>query len=274
MRLLLFGAVLVVASWLIAWSRIPILTEYSFFPLWLGYVVTINGVSEVLYGDSLLRRMRFSFLWLFAISIPMWWCFEYLNSVVQNWHYVLPHPISQLHYNIQASVDFSTVVPAVLSAAFLFSCLFKNQNLKRDAVRIQASWFIVSVLLSIAFFFLVKLFPREAFPLIWIAPLFLLEPILYFFSSSSLLRLVEKGEWLLPVSLMIGTLFTGFWWEFWNFYSMPKWIYTIPYVDFWRIFEMPLLGYGGYPFFGLIAYSYGALVFFFIFRKEISRFFD
>jgi hypothetical protein len=73
---------------------------------------------------------------------------------------------------------------------------------------------------------------------------------------------------------MIGTLFTGFWWEFWNFYSMPKWIYTIPYVDFWRIFEMPLLGYGGYPFFGLIAYSYGALVFFFIFRKEISRFFN
>jgi hypothetical protein len=32
----------------------------------------------------------------------------------------------------------------------------------------------------------------------------------------------------------------------WNFYSYPKWTYRVPFVDFWHIFEMPLLGYGGY----------------------------
>jgi hypothetical protein len=32
----------------------------------------------------------------------------------------------------------------------------------------------------------------------------------------------------------------------WNYYAYPKWVYHVPFVDFWRIFEMPLLGYGGY----------------------------
>ena len=32
----------------------------------------------------------------------------------------------------------------------------------------------------------------------------------------------------------------------WNFYAYPKWVYQVPFVDFWRIFEMPILGYGGY----------------------------
>ena len=39
---------------------------------------------------------------------------------------------------------------------------------------------------------------------------------------------------------------SGFFWEMWNFYSYPKWIYQIPFVDFLRVFEMPILGYGGY----------------------------
>jgi hypothetical protein len=41
----------------------------------------------------------------------------------------------------------------------------------------------------------------------------------------------------------------------WNFYSYPKWIYHIPYVDFWHIFEMPILGYGGYLPFALELYA-------------------
>jgi hypothetical protein len=37
----------------------------------------------------------------------------------------------------------------------------------------------------------------------------------------------------------------------WNYYSYAKWIYTIPYVQRFEIFEMPLLGYAGYLPFGL-----------------------
>ena len=59
-------------------------------------------------------------------------------------------------------------------------------------------------------------------------------------------------------SIMGATMMTGFFWEMWNYYSLPKWTYTIPYVGFWKVFEMPLFGYFGYPSFGLIVFSYAA----------------
>jgi len=69
-------------------------------------------------------------------------------------------------------------------------------------------------------------------------------------------------------------LFTGFWWEMWNYYSLPKWAYTIPYVDFWRIFEMPVLGYLGYPFFGLIVFTYTALISSILLKRDMADVFD
>jgi hypothetical protein len=59
---------------------------------------------------------------------------------------------------------------------------------------------------------------------------------------------------------MLGTLFTGVWWELWNYYSLPKWTYTVQYVGFWKVFEMPIVGYLGYPFFGLIIFTYTGIM--------------
>ncbi len=52
-----------------------------------------------------------------------------------------------------------------------------------------------------------------------------------------------------------GALVCGWFWEMWNYWAFPKWQYFIPYVDFAHIFEMPLLGYGGYLPFGLEVYA-------------------
>jgi hypothetical protein len=41
----------------------------------------------------------------------------------------------------------------------------------------------------------------------------------------------------------------------WNFYSYPKWVYQIPWGNGFHIFEMPLLGYGGYLPFALELFS-------------------
>ncbi len=48
------------------------------------------------------------------------------------------------------------------------------------------------------------------------------------------------------MALWLGVLVCGFFWEMWNYFSYPKWQYTVPGVSFLHIFEMPLLGYGGY----------------------------
>ena len=46
--------------------------------------------------------------------------------------------------------------------------------------------------------------------------------------------------------IALGGLICGFLWEFWNFWAYPKWEYEIPLLGFGKVFEMPILGYGGY----------------------------
>jgi hypothetical protein len=275
MYLLIAGGIIIVVSWIAAWSSAGVFTEYSFFPLWVGYILTINGVSEVCGGISLLRATRWHFLSLYAASIPLWWFFELVNRMVNNWEYILPHPISDLHYFVQASVSFGTVVPAVLSTAFPLYHLLRRHfrgSGAEWAVRKIHLW--IAVMLGVVSFSGLWLFPQETFPLVWIAPILLLEPVAYITGSPSILHVFSRGRYLLPMSVMTGTLFTGFWWELWNFYSMPKWIYHIPYVGFWNVFEMPVLGYLGYPLFGLIVFSWASLVFSLLFRIDLVRVFE
>jgi hypothetical protein len=88
--------------------------------------------------------------------------------------------------------------------------------------------------------------PRYFYPLVWLSVFFILEPVNHRLGYRTLLERTTTGDWHQIVSLWLGTLICGFFWEFWNFWSFPKWIYNVPFVDFARIFEMPLLGYGGY----------------------------
>jgi hypothetical protein len=257
MALFVVGCILTTASWIAAWGRFGILTEFSFFPLWLGYILTVNGLAEIVAGTSLLMRMRRSFGWLFAISIPFWWFFEGMNEIVRNWHYRFSLPVLPIQYLLQASLDFSTVVPAAMSASFLAFQIVKRFNMAPLwRARVRQSHLAIFTLLGLLSFSLLALFPQETFPLVWIAPILIIEPIAYAINYPSLLKDFERHDSTLIISIMAGTLFTGIWWELWNYYSLPKWTYTVPYVGFWKVFEMPIIGYLGYPFFGIIIFSY------------------
>jgi hypothetical protein len=41
---------------------------------------------------------------------------------------------------------------------------------------------------------------------------------------------------------------------------MPKWVYSVPHVGVLKVWEMPLLGYGGYIPFSFEVLAYYALV--------------
>jgi hypothetical protein len=49
-------------------------------------------------------------------------------------------------------------------------------------------------------------------------------------------------------------LICGFLWEFWNFWALSKWIYTVPLFEKGKGFEMPFLGFLGFPPFAVQAY--------------------
>lgn len=277
MHVLIIGVIVTIAAWVTAWSRAGVLSEYSFFPLWLGYTLTVNGISDAAFRTSLLRVMRGHFLWLFATSVPLWWFFEAVNQLVCNWEYVIPHPISDLHYIVQASIDFSTVVPAVLSTAFAAYRILEYcvpALAAGPTWRVRPEYLVLSPVIGLASFLGFWLAPHETSALVWIAPILILEPVAYVTDCPSLLRTLEGGRYLLPISLMSAALFTGFFWEMWNYYSLPKWVYHVPYVGFWKIFEMPTLGYLGYPFFGLIIFTWTAIIFAGLFNRDLKAIFE
>ena len=70
-------------------------------------------------------------------------------------------------------------------------------------------------------------------------------------SSGSGLWQMAAGDWCAAGSWALAALACGFFWELWNYRSLAKWIYTVPYVQRWPIFAMPLLGCAGYLPFGL-----------------------
>jgi hypothetical protein len=284
MNLLLIGVALTAISWLAAWSRNDLgIYFYSFFPLWIGYIVTVNGLAEVFFGTSLLKKLRRSFIALFILSVPLWWFFEYMNSIVHNWHYVFVegnygYPISTLQFDIQASIDFSVVIPAILSTAFfVYCCLLRANSDRQGRERKWLLWapvLLCGIVLGALCYVVLPLHPKELFALVWIAPIFILEPIAYMAGLPGLLGQISNGEYKRAVSVMIGTLVTGFWWELWNFFSLPKWKYDIPYVGFWKIFELPLVGYFGYPFFGLCVFIFASIALYLTLRINLVETFS
>ncbi len=59
------------------------------------------------------------------------------------------------------------------------------------------------------------------------------------------------GERREHLCLLAAGLICGLWWEAWNYSAIAKWVYTLPVLNFGKVFEMPLLGYLGFPPFAL-----------------------
>src|SRR6185436_19809116 len=94
-------------------------TAYLFFPLWLGYILTVDALVEARKGESIWTRSRKTFLVLFLMSAPAWWLFELINLRLGNWEYLGREYFSQTEYNIISTLCFLTVIPAVFETAEL-----------------------------------------------------------------------------------------------------------------------------------------------------------
>lgn len=262
------GLILIAIWWPIAWAQLRPLSDYYFFPLWLGYILTVDGLVEWRTGTSLWRRSHRKFVLLFFVSIPFWWLFEWINTYVQNWHYHAAHAAGPIEYIVVASLSFSTVVPAVLEASELVASFrIGDRLLGLGKWRFSARGLIAFHLLGWILLALVIGAPRYAFPFTWLSIFFILEPLNAAVGQRSLSWYAAQGRWSPIWNVMLATLMTGFFWEMWNTRALPKWTYTVPFVDFGHVFEMPVLGYTGYLPFGLELFSVFALIFWLVERR-------
>ena len=252
------GLLLGLVAWAFAWGGPPcfvFLRRHMFTPLWIAYILVINAMTIRRSGRCLMTERPREFALLFPLSAAFWWLFEYLNRFVQNWHYVGIADMSPTEYFLFATIPFSTVLPAVLGTAEWLGTIGVGrwgslQGFTPAIIRTGVlSW--MALALSCAGLAGVGVWPNALFPLLWVAPLCILVSLQALAGRSTLLNEVSRGDWRRVVRLALAALICGFFWEMWNSHSLAKWIYSVPYVNRFHIFEMPLLGYAGYLPFGL-----------------------
>lgn len=255
------GLALVCIFWTLNWTLPGPRTHWGFFPLWLGYCLVVDALVYVRRGTSLLYRNRWKYAGLFVLSAPAWWLFELVNWRLQNWYYDGGELFTPLQFWLFATLSFTTVMPAVFGCAELASTFHFVQRLPRGPV-IRPIRIITGIFFLAGWIMLVLMltWPKLFFPFAWLSVYFILEPINVWRKNRSLAEYTQSGNWQPVLALWVGVLITAFFWEMWNFFSFPKWVYHVPWGNGLHIFEMPALGYGGYLPFALELFAMYHLV--------------
>jgi hypothetical protein len=245
----LFG----LAAVMLGKGREPFATYFYSFAWW-SYILAADALVYWMRGESLMMNRTRSFLIMIPLSIFIWCIFEGFNFRLANWHYIILPPAFWQRW-IGYAVAYGTVLPGLCETAHLLQATryFRAVSVKRWRPSLRS----LNRMIAVGGLFLLfpLFFPRYCFPLVWIGFALLLEPLLYRAGEDSLLHDIEHGNLLRLLNLLAAGLVCGFLWEFWNFWAQAKWIYTVPFFEELKLFEMPLLGFLGFPPFAVSAYA-------------------
>lgn len=222
--------------------------HYYFIMIWLGFIFVIDAIVYKLRKDSLIMKRRWQLVGLFFLSAIFWWIFEFLNLRVGNWNYNDIYGISALTAPLRKTIYFSTVLPAFFEVTELIRSIHLFDKIKLHKKHKVTKRFLHILLgLGILCFILPLVWPKLFFPLIWLTFFFLLDPINYLHKQPSIIGHLKDRKLVVPLSLLLAGIIMGFFWEFWNYFAVTKWFYELPwFVNWFKIFEMPILGYLGY----------------------------
>lgn len=268
-----FGILLIAVFWFLNWNLSGLRTQWGFFPLWLGYCLTVDAVVFLKKNTSLLTRNYKAYIGLFLISAPTWWLFELLNGFTHNWYYDGRQYFTNLEYAILATISFSIVIPAVFGTAEFVST-FKWVKKFNRGPRLRTSKRTLAILLLIGVLLLILIitFPALFYPFIWLTIYLIVDPFNVILKNRSLLQYTSSPDWRPVITLSTAALICGFFWEMWNYFSYPKWIYFLPHVNFFHIFEMPILGYIGYIFFPFELFAIYNLIMGIFFKNKLNNY--
>ena len=228
----------------------PFARQWLYFFAWYPLILFLDGVLYGLRGDSWLLDRPRDLLKMAFWSVSVWLVFEALNLVLTNWGYagVIANP--WVRWPGQA-LAFATVLPGVLLGAEVLAALGTWRGRRGRPLTLPLAWEPAALLLGTACLVLPLVWPRSCFPLVWGAGFFLLDPFVKLLGGRSLIQAWLDGERREHLCLLTAGLLCGLWWEAWNYGATAKWVYTLPVLGFGKIFEMPVLGYLGFPPFAL-----------------------
>jgi hypothetical protein len=231
------------------------LVGHWFTPIvWTGYILLVDALVYKSSGRSLLMTDRLEFVIVAVISIAVWWLFELYNAprfwksdLELWWHYhnLEPNPfLRRLGYDWA----FATISPAMFATAELFSATLFKQS--KPQVRLK---FSRTILIGLTFVGLLGAVVPLVFPSPWLAPvvwlafILLVDPINAWRGQPAILSDLARGDWRRLWALLASGFVCGLLWEFWNYWALTKWTYTVPFFGDIKLFEMPVLGFLGFP---------------------------
>jgi len=244
---------LALAGWALGlWGIVSgsaVILQFLYFLAWYPYILFLDGFLFRLQGSSWLLNRPKDFLKLLFWSTTVWLVFEALNLVLHNWGYVGVIPNVGVRW-LGYAVAFATVLPGVLLTAEVIAALGFFQKVKGRTYN-WGPWQPVALIIGVVMLVIPLLWPHYTFALIWGATFFLLDPFCELLGAPSLIARFAAGERREHWCLLAAGLVCGLWWESWNWFATSRWVYTLPVLNFWKVFEMPVLGFLGFPPFAL-----------------------
>jgi hypothetical protein len=262
------GLLIMVVSEAATLARIEPFWSWNTPIAWTGFILFADSIVFRARGESWIRSAPREFFWLALASIPLWLVFEFYNRFIQNWHYVgLPENPFLRYFGYAWA--FATIWPAIFEGAELIGVWRGAPRAPKD---------VATVALGETYMFMRVDHPKTASrvsiglgaamllpPILWPSPLlaapvflgfiFLLDPINLRLGGESLARDFREGQFDRLKNLMLSGFLCGILWEFWNYWARSKWHYTVPILEHLKIFEMPVLGYFGFPAFALECFT-------------------
>ena len=258
------GVVVLAAGWVLSWNyrfgwfpafapRVQVQVSYA--PQWAGFILIMNALCVRRSGHSPMTDHPWAYAATFPASSLFWWFFEYLNRYVWNWYYLGVSDIGAVEYIVYASVCFASVLPAVCAvAAWLHTFPVFDDRVYRGMARVdlrRRGWCLFLGTLAAAGLTGIVFVPDFAYPLLWLSPLAVFLLVQFLMREKCVLDPLADGDWSVFIRFAVASLVCGFCWETWNYYAFAKWVYAVPWVHGFQVWEMPVAGFAGYLPFGV-----------------------
>jgi len=259
------GLLIIGAAEGLLWAGNRLVGEWFTPVVWTGYVLFADALVHAWTGQSYLTTRRREFPGVLAASIGCWWLFELYNAprfwrggaalqgLWWRYHNLEPNfPFRLAGY----TWAFATIFPALFLTCEALRASVLAGFTGRRPLRLPLWGRTLSIGLgAVAVSRPLLVVSPWLVPLVWLGYALLLEPINSRRGAPSWLREIEAGDYRTLLALLGSGLICGALWEFWNFWALTKWTYAVPYGGDWKLFEMPVLGYLGFPPFALEAFA-------------------
>lgn len=229
------------ATWYYLWAWYSVLLAGD------GWIALRSAAGRGRSGEFLLLGRKWYIVSVLFWSSVAWFFYELLNFRLQNWYYInLPHDLT-LRW-VMTAIAFATVFPAVFVSEALLDSFGAYHKTRWKKLRVTPGFLKGMLIAGAIMMALVMAWPRYFFALVWGASMLMVEPTVYKRNRDfSLLADLERGEPGRLLRLLTGGAMIGLLWEMLNIKARTKWIYTVPGLEELKLFEMPVLGFFGFP---------------------------